>query len=152
MNTTFGKCKEKNIEWGVTLHPFIFYVFTSCSSISQQYLLPSCEYPVLCLADFGSLWMATAIIDSKSMKDKSILPDKTSFGRITYSVSMLHLSCHILWSQPGNSADPNRRWAFSFSQWAKNSACFSSRWICPSVRSSCGKKELTLFIPLTDRI
>jgi hypothetical protein len=152
MNSTFGKSKEKNIKWGVTLHPFIFYVFTSCSSISQQYLLSSCEYPVLCLANFGSLWMATAIIDSKSMKDKSILPDKTLFGQITYSVSMLHLSCHILWSQPGNSADLNRRWACSFSQWARNSACFSNRWICPSVRSSCGKKELTLFIPLTDRI
>ena len=120
-------------------------------SISEQYLLSSCEYLVLCPAEFCSLWMATAIIDSKSMKDKSFLPDKTAFGWITYSVSLLHLSCHILWSQPGNSADLNRRWAFSVSQWAKNSACFINRWICPSIRSSYGKKELILFIPLTDQ-
>jgi hypothetical protein len=145
MHNTYGKSKQKNIKWG--LHCIV----SSSMSISEQYLLSSCEYLVLCPADFCSLWMATAIIDSKSMKDKSFLPDKTAFGWITYSVSFLHLSCHILWSQPGNSADLNRRWAFRFSQWAKNSACFSNRWICPSVRSSYGKKELTLFIPLTDQ-
>jgi hypothetical protein len=40
--------------------------------------------------------MAIPIIDSRSVKDKSFLPDEISLGWITNKVSMLHLSWNIL--------------------------------------------------------